>query len=49
MPLRLPPKELLDLSDEPRLPRGSGLLIALGIGAVSWTIVVAAALILLRY
>lgn len=49
MPLRLPPKELLDTSDEPRLPRGTGLLIALGIGAVSWAIVVAAALILLRY
>ncbi|WP_163827427.1 MULTISPECIES: hypothetical protein [Pseudomonadota] len=49
MPLRLPPRELLDVSDENRLPRGTGLLIAFGIGTVSWAIVVAAALILLRY
>lgn len=49
MSLRLPPKELLEPSDEPRLPRGTGPLIALGIGAVSWTIIVAGALILLRY
>jgi len=49
MPLPLPPRNLLDLDDEQRLPRGTGLVIAFGIGAVSWAIVVALALILLRY
>lgn len=49
MSLRLPPKELLETSDEPRQSRGTGLLIAFGIGALSWAIVVVAALIVLRY
>ncbi|MDG2532897.1 hypothetical protein P6144_04510 [Sphingomonas sp. HITSZ_GF] len=49
MPLPLPPRELLDLQDDTRLPRGAGMAIAFGIGLVSWAIVVAAALILLRY
>jgi len=49
MPLPLPPREFLDIHEEDRIPRGAGLMIAFGIGAVSWAIVVAAALMLLRY
>jgi|GEM_PF-1454677 hypothetical protein len=48
MPLPLPPREFLDINEEDRLPRGTGLVIAFGIGAVSWAVVVAAALLLLR-
>jgi hypothetical protein len=49
MPLPLPPREMMEIKDESRLPSGAGLVIAFGIGAVSWAIVVAAALILLKY
>ena len=49
MPLPLPPRNLIDIGQEDRAPNGTGLLIAFGIGAVSWAIVVSAALILLRY
>ncbi|MDQ0251067.1 hypothetical protein ACCC88_19415 [Sphingomonas sp. Sphisp140] len=48
MPLPLPPREFLDIHEEDRLPRGVGLIIAFGIGAVSWAIVVVAAIALLR-
>lgn len=44
----LPPRRLIDIGAEDRAPTGSGIAIAFGIGAISWAIVVAAALILLR-
>lgn len=48
MPLPLPPQELFVAEEEGRLPRGAGLLIAFGLGAASWAVVVAVALLLLR-
>ncbi|MEP9360572.1 hypothetical protein [Sphingomonas sp. KR3-1] len=47
MPLPLPPRNLLNLDDDQGLPPGMGLMIAFGIGLVSWAIVVALALVLL--
>lgn len=48
MPLRSPPPDLFDLDDERPLPPGMGMLIAFGIGALSWGIVVAVAVVLLH-
>jgi hypothetical protein len=45
----LPPRQLIDIGDEDRVPNSTGLMIAFGIGAVSWAIVIAIALVLLRY
>jgi hypothetical protein len=49
MPLPLPPQELIDTADEAGLSRGTGLIIAFGIGALSWAVIVATALLLLRH
>lgn len=45
----MPHRPQAEIEIQPPMPRGTGLAIAFGIGAVSWAIVVAAALILLRY
>lgn len=49
MPMNLPPRHLIDIGDEDRAPSGTGLLIAFGLGALSWAIVIGAALFLLHY
>lgn len=46
--MSLPPRHLIDIGAEDRAPTGTGIAIAFGIGAISWAIVVSAALILLR-
>ncbi len=48
MSLPLPPQELLDTRNDARLSRGTGLMIAFGIGALSWAVIVATALVLLN-
>lgn len=45
----LPPRHIIDIGAEDRAPTGAGLVIAFGIGAVSWAIVIGVALVLLRY
>lgn len=49
MPQPLPPRQLIDIGAEDRAPSGAGLIIAFGIGALSWAIVIGVALVLLRY
>ncbi|NYT40053.1 hypothetical protein HZY97_04745 [Sphingomonas sp. R-74633] len=49
MPLPLPPRNLIDIGAEDRATNGTGLMIAFGIGAVSWAIVICVALVLLKY